>query len=185
MTTYKATAELIAEPQTGLETVLSTLASSPKEAVYGLFNAEDKRCQIYQTSNFVSHVCKLVQEMGCLDHWQLRMDLSKVKLVILETEFRDKTHRSNKYRSLVHRYKEEGWTFYKDYNLAQYKMKEGYKRKGSDLYYVIELIGNKRRLVIGVFRKAKEAREWRAHHYPNRDIITEVVVADNESTKNW
>lgn len=70
-------------------------------------------------------------------------------------------------------------------NLAQYKLKQSFRSKDKVLYHVVELEGNKRRLVVGVFNKAKEARSWIAINYPEEDMITEVVVADNEETKNW
>jgi hypothetical protein len=177
---------LITEARTGLETVLSVLASSPREAVYCLINEEDKRIAIYSTSNFISHISRLSQELSSANNREIRRDLNKVKVTILETVFRDKRHRNNLYRSIVQKYKRLGWTFYKDTNITQYKLKESYRHRNAVLYYVLTLENPKgRSIVVGVFEKARDARTFKASHYPDAEVITEVVVADNDLTKSW
>jgi hypothetical protein len=170
----------------GFSSLLRYLSQAPKECLYALINESDKRIQVYSTSNFIGHISRIAQEIGTLENRILKHDLEKIKLCILETEFDTKLHRDNKYRALVTKYKAEGWEFYSDTNIAQYKIKEGYKTKDKQLYYVLELEDrNKRRLVVGVFDKASEARLWKYRNYPREGIITEIVIADNEWTRNW
>jgi hypothetical protein len=182
---------LIADHSTALETVLSVLATAPKECVYCLINEADRRIQIYSTSNFVSHLNYLIQNLGSLEHQQLRRDLNKVKVTILETKFDTKRHRDNKYRTLVQRYRSEGWTFYRDTNITLYTLKENYRMRDGVLYYVLELENPKRgrkkdrNILVGVFNSHREAMAWKAKHYPLTGMITEVVVADNDETKSW
>lgn len=186
MSRYKTGTESIAVDLKCLETVLGVLAQSPRECLYAVINESDKRIQIYSTSNFVSHVSRLAQELEHLNNRLLKEDLHKVKVVVLYTEFRDKKHRYNLYRSEIQKYKNLGWTFYSDRNIAQYTLHEAYRYKDHVLYYVIELVArNNDRIVVGVFSKAREARDWRDTNYPNRDIITEIVVADNDLTGSW
>ncbi len=178
--------ELIAEDLRPLETILNTLSTSPKECLYAVINESEKRIQIYSTSNFVSHVSRLAQEMNSLKYRLLRDDLNKVKVIILETKFRDKRHRDSLYREYTQQYKNNGWVFYSDRNIAQYKIHESYKYKNNVLYYVIELVtGDGRYTVVGVFSKYKEARDWKQTSYPNEDMITGIVVCDNDLTSSW
>lgn len=170
---------------TGLSNLLSILGSAPKECLYALVNEEDKRIQIGSTSNFIAHISKLAQELGSLNNRVLCADLGKLKLLILETEFRDRAHRKNRYREIHTRYKNLGWSFYSDTNITKYKLKTSYKSRNHVLYYVIELESNKRRLVVGVFKTARDARSWKQTHYPDENMITGVVVCDNEETKSW
>lgn len=171
-----------------LETLLATLASAPKECLYALVNKKDKHVQIFSTANFISHISKVTQELNTLKYKSLAADLDKIEVVILETSFgTGPTSRPNKLRKHESTYKKDGWTFYKDLNLARWKLKEGYKQWNQTLYYVLELETKAgQRCVVGVFSKAKDASSWKAANYPLGDnIVVEVVVADNELTRSW
>lgn len=186
MTGYKATTDAIAGDMTALENVLGLLAGSPRECLYALINEQDKRIQIYNTTNFISHISRIAQELNALNYQLLRSDISRVKVVFLETQFDSKLQRDNKHRSLVQKYRNEGWTFYSDTNTALYKLKESYKMRDKKLYYVLELENKQgRRILVGVFRKYKDAKHFKQTNYRNEDMVTEIVVSDNNETRSW
>jgi hypothetical protein len=169
-----------------VETVLQDLCSLPKEAVYCLINEKDKRVQVFQTSNLVSHIGKLVLEIGSLNNKNLRLDLNNIKLLIVETKFENKESRNNVFKKTVEKYKKLGYEFYNELSVAQYKLKESFQYRNHKAYYVIELVGAKgsKPIVVGVFTKWREARTFQDKEYPN-GCIEKVVFADNEDTKNW
>lgn len=170
----------------GLENVLGVLTQSPRECLYCLINENERKVQVYSTSNFISHISRLVQEMNSLNNKELKQDLLKVKLVILETEFDNEEHRKRRFVSVCNKYKDSGYTFYRDTNIAQYSLKESYRYKKGQLYYVLELENPRGdRTLIGVFKRAKEANEFKKLHYSNPEIITEVVKSQNEETQLW
>lgn len=184
MSSYKTVTESIAVDLKSLETILKVMSSCPKECLYAVINECDKRIQVFSTSNFISHISRLAQELGHLNNKPLLEDLQNIKVVILETEFRDKKHRYSLYRREIQKYKDGGWTFYSDRNVALYRLNQGYKYKGHKLYYVVELVArNGDRTVVGAFTKAKEAKRFISEHYSN-DIITEIVIDPSSCNYN-
>ncbi len=169
-----------------LETILFTLANSPKECVYSLVNEKDRKVQVFSTSNFISSVCRLVQDLGNYNNEELLKDLNNIKVCILETEFNSKESRNNSYKRIVARYKTQGYEFYNELVVVQYRLKESFQYKGGKPYYVYELVSHKgsKAIVVGVFSKYREARSWSEGHYPN-GTIPKVVIAENIETKTW
>lgn len=178
----------IADDYRALETVVQVLSTSPKECLYCLINEKDKRIQVYSTSNFLSHLSKLVQELGSLNNKELLIDLknNKARLLILETEFPNKLSRNNKFRQVVQKYKNLDFGFYNELSVVQYRLREIFRYRNNKAYYVIELVGSKgtEPVVVGVFTKWREARGFQDKYYPS-GCITEVVIADNDETRTW
>lgn len=166
--------------------LLQTLAAAPRECIYALINEADKKVQIHCTTNFLTHISKLTQELSHLNNQALKADLDKIQLVILETNFNSAADRYAQYKRIAGEYRTKGYEFYNELSVVQYKLRESYKYKGGKPYYFIELVGGKgsKPVLVGVFAKWREARGFQDMYYKD-GIITKVVVADNELTRGW
>lgn len=177
---------LITNQFKSLETLLGVLSTCPKECLYCLINESDRRIQVYSTSNFISHISKLIQELGNLNNKAIKDDIQNIKVLILETEFNNSISRNNRFKQVVEGYKAKGYKFYNDLSVVQYRIRESYRYKNYKAYYVIELLGSKgsKPILVGAFSKYREARAFQDKYYKH-GIITSVVFSDSEETKLW
>lgn len=177
---------LITSQFKSLETLMQVMATAPRECVYGLINESDKKVQVYSTANFLSHLTRLVQELGSVNNQAIKEDLENIVLVVLETEFPNIESRNNKYKTWVAKYKSQGYEFYNDLSVVQYKVKESFRYKDRKAYYVVELVSRKggKAILLGAFSKYREAREFQNKHY-KEGIIGNVVYAENAETEIW
>lgn len=169
-----------------IETLFKDLCMLPKEGLYCLINEEDKKIQIYNTVNIISSISRLSQEIENLNNSELKKDLDKVKLKILETNFKCKDSRNIRYKQVIQSYKDRGYKFYNELSVVQYIVKETFQYKDLKAYYVIELVNPSSRIniVVGVFRKYREARKFLKDYYPD-NTIPKITIAENEDTKLW
>lgn len=167
-----------------LETLPGLLSVCPRKCLYAFINESDKRIQIYKTSNFLFHISRLFNEIENLNNREIRNDLSKIKLLILETEFNSDIQMNIKYRNLVNRYSNNGYIFYKDSSIVNYCIKESFRRRNGKMYYVIELENTRGDcILLGVFRSSYDAKSFINSNYGNG--VVDIIVSDNDITKMW
>lgn len=167
-----------------LETLPVLLSKCPRKCLYALINESDKRIQVYKTSNFLYHIVRILNEIDHLNNRNLKDDIGKIRLVILETVFTSTVSMNIKYRNQIDKYRNLGYTFYKDSSIVNYNIKESYRQYKNKMYYMVELVNTRRdSVLLGVFRSASEARLFISTNYGNG--IVDIIVSDDELTKSW
>lgn len=166
---------LIDIPTLDLETLVQLTTSS----VYALCNTSDKRIQIYGSSTTLVHLGRILEEVKTSGEYKLlKDDLSKVKLVILETNISSESIRL-KIGNWIREYKKRGYSLYKDIAPLKYKLDFNLEYKAGRLRYCLYLVnqGSDRKLV-GIFDKKKDMKEFMSVHYRG-NIVSEIVVHES------
>lgn len=161
-----------------LELKISDLMGYRQSGVYCVKNQLKKYIQIYASRNMLDSINNLYKE---IDYTPLKNDMNDLCLEILEISG-DTKYLKVLQSKWIEYYKKLGYSFYKEYNLVNYKLYDGAIKVNQTLYYSVYL-QNKRRdkIILGIFSTKIDAIKWKNNSYPD-DIIVNLVFADNEFT---
>lgn len=160
----------------------------PDKCIYAFLNESDKKIYIGMAKNIVTSLSRNISEMKYSNH-PCKNDVSKLKFEILENIVTDRDLKL-KYQYYSNKYKNEGWTLYRDYCAISYKVL-------IDVLNVNKLYGmpsikccvklrsrGYRELTVGLFETVEEAEVFVANNYSNSPI-TNIIYADNKLTRYY
>lgn len=138
-----------------------------QSGVYILYNEDEKICQIFNSINMLSSIENNMKYWGSKEYGIMYSHLSILKMKVLEYTKNTKVAASG----WISKYRNEGWKFYKETYLVQYKVRVGIC-DGHGIVY----LENKRKdkILLGRFSSIDEATKWKKDTYPN-DIVDKVV----------
>lgn len=158
---------------------LSDLLHLRQGGVYCLVNEELKYIQIWYSRNMMDNLNNVLKYIDTGEYGKLKDHVNNVHLSILELTDNEKNGRVI-LSGFINKYRNNGYTLYKDTNLINYKLGNTTGQVDGNLRYLVYLEKrNKKKLVVGVFDNKEEMDIWMNLTYPN-DIVTNLVLCENK-----
>ena len=159
---------------------LETLFNLKGNFVYAFLNSENKRIQIFSCKQFLQHLSKAISEINTSGEYsELKNDLNKIKICILETNFNDSLRLRQSHWIDV--YRNKGYKLYKDITPVKYSIETAVEMIGGKLRYILYLKNLRHdRIKVGIFSKKKELKSFIETHYKHG--VTAVVYHESIKT---
>lgn len=154
--------------------------------VYCLVNEAKGIIEVVGSVNMLDSLNRILKSLETGEFGSLSLDeMSGVKLTVLETcpvaEIKIKEHT---WREL---YKLKGYSFYKDYKVTRYKVRQKLVTLGAGGAYFVVVLENttkKDRILVGVFDKKEECDTFLSQYYMD-GVVLNIVVHENNLYKSW
>lgn len=145
--------------------------------IYSIVNSTTKTVVVGSTSNLYEAIGRAMSILasGSPEFGSLKEELKDCSVCVLETNVNKKDLKLRQAYWISY-YREKGFKFYKELNPLRYTLETDWDyREGKICYFVSLKSRRSDKLLIAVFRKRKEMKEWIRVHYPDTSRISKVV----------
>lgn len=145
--------------------------------VYSIVNNTTKTVVVGSASNLYEAIGRTMSVLasGSPEFGTLKEELSDCSVCILETSI-EKEDLKLRLSFWISHYREKGFKFYKELNPVLYTLETDWDYREGRICYFVSLRNRRSdKLLVGVFKKRKEMKEWIRLNYPDTSRIFKVV----------
>jgi len=155
---------------------ISLLLDLPISGLYALQNDIDSKVYVLYSSNIYVALGKLLTGIKDRSNVALRDDVSKLRLVVLETCPSDFKLLRSRYNHWVDVYSKKGYSSYRNYAGSKYKVSiRLVQTPTGDYEHRVYLVSKRsRKILLAVFLTATEADSWVAATYKDVEHLSPV-----------
>ena len=158
--------------------------SLPKFCIYALICDETKRVLVGYSKNLLTSISRLNQDLETPKYMQLKNDIDKVYIKVLEVGVQDKD-RKIKVNNYVNNYLSLGYTLYCSSNLVKYTVHTEIMTISKNIF-LVAFLKDKRcnKIIVGIFKTKNELNKFINTYYPN-NVCTGIYYSNNIYTNNY
>lgn len=161
--------------------LLKLLYNMPKNSIYALINEQDKEIFLTYSTNSLSSLTRLINEIKA--GYGLSIDLSKFQYKLLE-EIKNQQILAFRFNYWYDYFKNDGYKLYNKRKPVNYKLNytvgQDFRNKANRLLYAI-LKNRSKEIVLGVFDNINECTTF----IQNYGDLYSIKHADNNLTKEY